>query len=319
MPVPVTERHTPFLSVCIITRGRPALLRQCLERVVRGQLLERARYEVLVSDDDPQGSAREVVEQFDGVRWIQGPGRGVAANRNTVARGSTGEWIVFVDDDELPEANWLEEMHKAACTGRWDVIEGMVESVDYPDSIFWYAPSVMSPGVFCTANLAIRRELLFALGAFDERFAISHEDMDLGRRIRASGIATTFLPLALVKHPARKESLSTAFSRAIQQQYQTFRLLHGSDAPTLCGKMSALALPWWTIVYLYRCMRIEAAAEGVGRWKRYSIDSVIRLLCAPFAAVRFWRNELSQRRGPNPGACEDQQFKQMGGQGRCAS
>jgi GT2 family glycosyltransferase len=306
MPVSVTEKQIPLLSVCIITRGRPALLKQCLERVVRGQSLERAHYEVLVSDDDPQGSAREVVEQFDGVRWMQGPCRGVAANRNTVASGSTGEWIVFVDDDELPEANWLEEMYKAAHTGRWDVIEGVVESVDYPDSIFWYAPSVTSQGVFCTANLGIRRELLFALGAFDERFAISHEDMDLGRRIISSGVATTFLPQALVKHPARKESLSTAFSRAIQQQYQTFRLLYGSHAPTSSEKLSALALPWWTIVYLYRCMRIEAAAEGFRRWKRYSIDSVIRLICAPVAAVRFWRNELNL-------------FKQIGGRGRCVS
>jgi GT2 family glycosyltransferase len=295
MLVPMTERQVPFLSVCIVTRGRPALLRECLEIVINGQSLNREHYEVIVSDDDPENSAKKVVEEFSSVTWVSGPARGVAANRNKVAGQSRGEWIVFVDDDELPEPNWLAEVHKAALSGQWDVIEGVVQPTDYPDSIFWYAPTVESPGLFCTANLAIRRDAFVALGGFDERFAISHEDMDLGRRIRDAGVATTFLREAVVKHPARKQKLKTVFSRAVQQQYQTYRLLHPMSRGTLSGMGAAMRLSWWMMVYLFRCTRIHASVAGWQKWRSFCLESVIRVLCAPIAAVRIWR---SDRGGP---------------------
>lgn len=291
MPVRVTEKQSPFLSVCIVTRGRPALLRECLEIVINGQSLGREHYEVIVSDDDPKHSAKEVVGEFSGVTWVSGPARGVAANRNKVAGQSRGEWIVFVDDDELPEPNWLAEVHKAALSGKWDVIEGVVQPIDYPDSIFWYAPTVESPGLFCTANLAIRRDAFVALGGFDERFAISHEDMDLGRRIRNAGVPTTFLPEAVVRHPARRQKLKTVFTRAVQQQYQTYRLLHPISRGTMSGIGAAVRLSRWTMVYLFRCTRIHASVAGFQKWRSFCLESVIRVLCAPIAAMRIWRSD----------------------------
>lgn len=291
MPVPVTEKQVPFLSVCIVTRGRPALLRECLEIVINGQSLSRECYDVVVSDDDPEQSAKKVVEEFAGVTWVSGPARGVAANRNKVVGQSRGEWIVFVDDDELPEPNWLAEVHKAALSGKWDVIEGVVQPIDYPDSIFWYAPTVESPGLFCTANLAIRRDAFVALGGFDERFAISHEDMDLGRRIRNAGVPTTFLREAVVKHPARKQKLKTVLTRAVQQQYQTYRLLHPMSRRTTSGIGAAVRLFRWTLVYLFRCTRIHASVAGWEKWRSFCLESGIRVLCAPVAAMRIWRSD----------------------------
>nr|WP_276617049.1 glycosyltransferase [Roseimicrobium sp. ORNL1] len=291
MLLPETEKQVPFLSVCIVTRGRPALLRECLEIVINGQSLSREHYDVIVSDDDPEHSAKKVVEEFAGVTWVSGPARGVAANRNKVVGQSRGEWIVFVDDDELPEPNWLAEVHKAALSGQWDVIEGVVQPTDYPDSIFWYAPTVESPGLFCTANLAIRRDTFVALGGFDEQFAISHEDMDLGRRIRNAGVPTTFLPKAVVKHPARRQKLKTIFTRTVQQQYQTYRLLHPTSRGAMSGIGAAVRLSQWTMVYLFRCTRINAAVAGWQKWRSFCLESGIRVLCAPIAAMRIWHGE----------------------------
>jgi GT2 family glycosyltransferase len=277
--------QAPYFSVCIITYRRPDLLAKCLERIAPGrQTLDAANYEVVVSDDCPEGSARQVVANGGFARWVKGPEQGVAANRNNAAQAARGEWIVFVDDDELPEPDWLEKLHEAAVSGTWDVIEGRVEPVDYPDSVFWYAPTVRQGGLFCTANLAIRRELLVKLGGFDQRLRVSHEDVELGGRIVASGCRTTFQGDAVVYHPARKSTFRQGWAKAVQQQYQTYRLNHGIGGDRPAKPLHVLT---WSFKYLYRTFRIQWAVVGVRRWRRFLCESVLRVLCCPAASLKL--------------------------------
>jgi cellulose synthase/poly-beta-1,6-N-acetylglucosamine synthase-like glycosyltransferase len=276
-----------FFSVCIITFRRPALLKQCLELIAPGQqTLDPLLYEVLVSDDCPDGSAREVVHQTAFAHWIQGPALGVAANRNCVAKAASGVWIVYIDDDELPEPDWLQQLYIVASSGDWDVIEGRVEPADYPDSIFWYAPRVPYGGCFVLANLAILREVLFELGGFDERFRVSHEDMELGMRIQKAGLRTVFVSEALVWHPARQMTLVQVWRRLIQQQCQTFELFHQRDV--LTGLQGLLYLLIWTAKYWFRVLRIEWALKPDFHWRRQVQANVLRALACPVASLRLW-------------------------------
>lgn len=233
----------PIFSVCIITFRRPALLKQCLACLApERQVLSAQLYEVIVSDDCPDASARNTVQACGFARWIQGPSQGIAANRNHVARASIADWIVFIDDDELPSPDWLSQIYELSRSGNWDVIEGRVEPVDYPDSIFWYAPIVRSAGMFCTANLAIKRALFFSVGGFDERLRVSHEDIELGERIKSAGLRSCFLESVCVLHPARRISLPQVVKRTIQQQCQSY-LLPNSKNKT--GWRSSPAIVVW--------------------------------------------------------------------------
>ena len=116
-------------SVVIPTCGRAAKLRECLRRVTAqmgqmGQMGQPGDYEVIVSDDGRVG--RSVAAGFEGVEWTRGPRRGPAANRNCGARMASGDWLVFVDDDCLPEHGWLAAYEAAAEVGV-DVMEGRTE------------------------------------------------------------------------------------------------------------------------------------------------------------------------------------------------
>jgi GT2 family glycosyltransferase len=283
-----TERALPpplKLSVCIITYRRPALLQKCLNCIAPGhQTLDPSFYEVIVSDDCPEQSARLVVQASGFAKWIQGPSSGIAANRNNAASEATGDWIVFVDDDELPALSWLAAIHSEASAGRWDVIEGRVDPLDYPDSIFWYAPTVRAGGLFCTANLAMKRELFTSLGGFDTRLKVSHEDIDLGNRIQKAGFRSTFLDTAVVIHPARKMNLTSVFQKAIQQQCQSY-LLPSLNLRT--GWRSAPIIFLWSLKFLVRSFRIQASVVGFKRWKRFAMETVIRTICCPVACLRL--------------------------------
>lgn len=299
---PAGSKQPCRLSVCIVTFKRPEQLELCLARIAPGtQSLDSSLYEVLVSDDCPDGSARSVSDRFPTVTWLQGPGRGIAANRNHVARAAQGDWIVYVDDDELPEPNWLENMHRAAATGQWDVIEGQVVPGDYPDSIFWYCPCIKQGGFFGAGNLGIRKVVLFDLGLFDEHLGNSHEDMDLGRRIRAAGLRTTFLEQAIVLHPARQRTFKQVIRNALLQQRQAYKLDPLSGMPASKWLIRSIYLAPWTIRYLYRCIRIQYALDDRRKWRRFLMDFGIRIGCAPLGLIQILASpgekDASQKRG----------------------
>ena len=99
-----------LISVVIPTRERNATLALCLDRLAPGaQTLPHDQYEVIVADDSAGHLAFELVrDRYPWARWQEGPRRGPAANRNAGARAARGTWLVFTDDDCLPDPIWLE-------------------------------------------------------------------------------------------------------------------------------------------------------------------------------------------------------------------
>ncbi|RFU23044.1 glycosyltransferase [Geodermatophilus marinus] len=115
-PVPVT--------VAVPTYRRPAELRALLpELVVQAAEVtdaSRGRYtvDVLVVDNDPEGSAAAVVTAvaLPGVRYAAEPRPGIAAVRNRALDEASGaRLLAFIDDDERPRAGWL-----ACLLDAWD-------------------------------------------------------------------------------------------------------------------------------------------------------------------------------------------------------
>jgi GT2 family glycosyltransferase len=277
-----------FFSVCIVTFRRQILLQNCLACIAPSrQTLDPSLYDVIISDDCSEQSARPVTEKCGFARWIQGPCQGIAANRNHVAGSAIGDWIVFVDDDECPEPDWLENFYHAAQTGKWDVLQGRVEPVDYPDSLLWYAPRVSSGVSFCTANLAIRRQALFQLGGFDERLRVSHEDVELGARIHKSGLRSAFIGDALVLHPARRISLSQAWNVLIQQQCQSFELQHRDGRFGFSKSPNLIYILIWSLRFFVRTFRLEMAYRLPGHWRRPIQSILLRLVVSPLAILKI--------------------------------
>ena len=113
MPAPAPNASpatVPRFSVVIPTYRRNDALARCLNRLMADrQDFPFARYEVIVADDGPDGdNARLLVENtYPWARWVPGPRRGPAANRNRGAAEASGEFLAFTDDDCLPQPGWL--------------------------------------------------------------------------------------------------------------------------------------------------------------------------------------------------------------------
>ncbi len=221
----------------IPTCQRPDLLARCLNLLPRDA-------NVIVTDDSRDDATQQMVARdFPWVRWQAGPRRGPAANRNAGARSATTEWLIFLDDDCLPQPGWL-DAYAAAMPGR-DVVEGRTVSPGAIDDPLAEYVENLEGDCYWSCNLAIRRAVFQDLGEFDEAFTqAAGEDMEFAWRIRKRGLAVVFAPAAEVHHPVRRASWKQVWRRIWMLRWRRLFVLKVGGSP----KLGAPAV--WIITHL---------------------------------------------------------------------
>lgn len=200
----------PFFSVIVPTYHRNDLLAKCLDCLTPGvQTLPFEQYEVIVTDDGSQTTAEEMIrEHYPWVKWLVGPRKGPAANRNNGAKYAQGEWLAFTDDDCLPDPHWLETYTEAIVAEHLCLVFEGRTYVDRPrQTLAEISPINESGGYLWSCNFAIQGQLFESLSGFDERFPYAAmEDVDLRLRLTNIGHKFSFVKAASVCHPWRVKS-----------------------------------------------------------------------------------------------------------------
>lgn len=199
-----------LFSVVIPTCDRPLQLALCLDRLaVDHDGLTTLEPEIIVSDDGRTDVTRRLIaERFPWVTWVPGPGAGPASNRNHGASVARGEWLVFTDDDCLPEPGWLASYQSAIrANPSVGAFEGAIHPTGPVEKPSARCPVNMNGGRFWSANIAVRRDVFVRVGGFSPLFPYAaSEDQDLYYRLQ-SITEVPFVGAALVKHPVSWPSL----------------------------------------------------------------------------------------------------------------
>ena len=203
-----------LFSIVIPTYHRNDMLAKCLDCLAPGRQTMPDGYEVIVTDNGSNPTAETMIrERYPWARWLAGPGTSPPANRNNGARNATGDWLVFLDDDCIPDASLLAAYSEAiAAQSGINVFEGRIY-VDRPRRTLSEASPVNETGGYLWAcNFAIRKSLFEALGGFDEKFAyVCMEDVDFRERLIERGEGFSFLKEAAVCHPWRPRRIPQEF------------------------------------------------------------------------------------------------------------
>jgi GT2 family glycosyltransferase len=195
----------PVISVVIPTYHRNDLLTKCLMCLAPDkQTLDASLYEVIVSDDGKESTAENLIaENFPWAKWVKGPGKGPASNRNHGVSHTRGVWVAFTDDDCLPDEQWLSGFYSAIADGR-NVLEGKTTCSEGINSPLFIAPINETGGALWSCNIMVRRTFFDRVQGFDESFPWPHlEDVDFRERVYGSGETVTFVAEALIDHPPR--------------------------------------------------------------------------------------------------------------------
>lgn len=208
----------PFISVVVPAFQRPEGLRRLLEALAE-QSYPPTAFEVLIADDGsvPPLSSQIEARQY-GLSWrfLRAPNAGPAAARDRAWREARGSVIAFTDDDCIPEPTWLEAIGEAFTDPKQVHTQGPVWSETPPIEGFVHSLVLLSeaPGV-ATANYAVRRQALQAVGGFDLAYQAPYfEDEDLARRLVAKHGPPLWMPEMMVHHPPKAASWASLWRGA---------------------------------------------------------------------------------------------------------
>ncbi len=174
------------MSVIIPTYNRADLVKQAVDSVLRQTVSD---YEIIVVDDGSTDDTRQVLESVTPpVRYLFQENRGLAAARNRGIAESRGEYLAFLDSDDLFEPRLLEavlatfEAHPEA-----GAVCSAEREIDIENNPGKHVYTKRSPGVFfdtagllttdtfvgCGRPAVVRRHWVEKLGGFDEDLTVA--------------------------------------------------------------------------------------------------------------------------------------------------
>jgi GT2 family glycosyltransferase len=212
----------PFVSIIVITRNRPFLLRHCIGRVLSQPYPHK---EIIVVDSSSNDESEQVVAQYPGVISVRlrGQRNNMPQARNQGIGASSGDILAFIDDDSMAQPDWLEALVKAYRDETIGSVGGRV--IEMPDPYCDEASG--SPRLFVKPsgrvigkdlglvsteeievdhlrgnNMSFRREVLEQIGGFDANYTLTNfcEETDLCIRVKKAGWRMMFVPTMAVVH-----------------------------------------------------------------------------------------------------------------------
>lgn len=189
----VSTRLHPKVSVVIPTYNSAHMAKEAVESVLAQTYTD---FEVIVIDDGSVDNTESVMAPFgDRIRYIKQENQGVSGARNTGMKEARGEYIAFLDADDL----WLPERLAAEiplldadpnlglvyCD--WAVVSGgqvLQDSYlkDLPTASGYVFDELIETGFILTSGVVLRRACIDDVGDFDKSLAIA-QDYDLWLRI----------------------------------------------------------------------------------------------------------------------------------------
>lgn len=212
----------PYFSVVIPTYNRLGRLRHVITALEQ-QTYPSDAYEVIVISDGSTDGTDAYLEALSckmRLRWFPQANRGPAAARNAGIGKADGEFIVFIDDDVVPEAQLLAEHARSHREASQDVVVlGPLltpEGFEMAPWVRWEQEMLMkgyrallrgdwpaSARQFYTGNASLRRTHIVAAGGFDEGFRRA-EDVELAYRLANKGLDFVFNIQAAGMHFAER-------------------------------------------------------------------------------------------------------------------
>jgi len=262
--------------MCVVPPNTDSPIIDAVLGALKGQSVDLSSGEVLVVGSDKPG----LVKEDQTVRLIptDSHNRFASDKRNIGMQAAHGKILIFLDDDCIPQKNWLEHHLKRHELGE-KVVGGAVDfsSFNYFQlsdnlSAFHDLMPFTKPGArpyLAAANLSVHRSVVQDIGEMEAHHNRA-EDLEWTVRMRAHGYILYFEPKALILHDPARRSLSSVWRHWTGDAPNTLRVRLKYawllKTPRLASKRSA---------YIW-------GAPAIAAW------ATIRTFSYKQALLRFW-------------------------------
>ena len=239
-----------LVSVIVPTYYRNQYLRECLQSVLEQ---DYRPIEIIVVDDSGEAHAKEVVDEFEDVRYVAlDQNRGAQAARNRGFRHASGAHVQFLDDDDRLTCDKIQkqvdllqkspEIGVVSCGVKYE--SGWVE---IPPDLARSRPleeALSFNNLWRYSTLLIRYSTLLDIMPLDER-AEGAGDAKLGIELaRRTGYDFVDAPLVLGGEPERRLGKSWEALEALRRMMTEYEQLYDEVDPTVkrqaCADINSL-------------------------------------------------------------------------------
>ncbi|UWQ21581.1 glycosyltransferase family 2 protein [Jannaschia sp. W003] len=256
-------------AVCVCAFRRPAIvdtLRSLAAQVLPGDVALR----VVVAENDDTPALRTLIERTARdlglpLHYRHAPGRNISIARNACLEaalepgpdGTRADVMLFIDDDEIAEPDWVARMVAAWRATGAGVVFGPAHAEYPPGAPAWMRVNafhsnipvsncgVVETGHSCNALLDLSDPRM-GTTRFDTAFGrTGGEDVDFFFRLHRSGVRMTITDDAVVREPVARARMSLGWllrrSRTVGALYGACASVDGSRRLGLMGQGAAKA------------------------------------------------------------------------------
>jgi succinoglycan biosynthesis protein ExoM len=191
-------------SVCIATYRRPHFLEKLLLSLRNQRLPDAVAIEIIVVDNDLHKSAEPIIEKFKHISgctiyYYNQIIKNISLTRNLAVEKSSGNYILFIDDDEVASSQWVYHLLNTIEKFNADGVFGPILLEFNPSTPKWmqrrdlFYPEITytgaKPEFMGTGNCIFKASLLKGMKEpFDIRYGITGgEDTHLFQKLENEG------------------------------------------------------------------------------------------------------------------------------------
>ena len=270
-------------SVILCTYNRSENL-DCILQSLESQVLPISfSWEIIVVDnnstDETPGKIREFASASDlDIKYVKELNVGLSHARNRGVKEAQGNYVLFVEDDEIADKNLIREIYGTFQNYRCDCVGGRIYLKFEDDIPGWLSPELWGFLGYLNhgdtsfqmdgkrypygGNMAFKREVFDKIGMFNVKMGrigkklFGGEEYDLFQRLLISGAKGVYQPNAIVFHRINKSRM--------QKRY--FRRLHYSSGfqkglmNSIPGGRSFLGVPFYIFPQFFRSIKNYAVS-----------------------------------------------------------
>ncbi|PKY11696.1 hypothetical protein B1757_03500 [Acidithiobacillus marinus] len=212
---------SPKVSVCVVHYNRPHLLTQALNSLREQTYLN---FEVILVDDgspsaEAQGYLDRLKPEFDQRGWqiVRQSNSYLGAARNNAAAHATGDYLLFMDDDNVALPEMVETFVHAAQSSGADVLTAVMMPFSSnippkkPERLWIALGESLGVGLyrngFGDANALWRKSAFEQLGGYSTDYGVGHEDWELFADAVLSGLRLMHIPKPLYWYRVASNSM----------------------------------------------------------------------------------------------------------------
>jgi len=208
------DRGKPLVSAVIPAYNAERFICNAI-RSVLAQTVEVS--EIIVVDDASSDRTAELASAFPRTRVLKRPNGGPGAARNTGIHAAQGEWIAFLDSDDVWAPQKIEIQLGCIAPDAGVIHANRFDPIHFGN--LWHRQAFVSPsGAF------VRKQALLDVGCFEDSRAVS-DDLTLWLKIALAGWCFVKSETELFSGQGNETSFSTNETRMARMELATIDMI----------------------------------------------------------------------------------------------